>query len=109
MIDVLIDDGSHITNHQIRTFDHIYPKISSNGFYIIEDLRNSYEDILNHHDIRRIWPGMSYNNKDEELKNYRVDFNNWVNEMVKKLDYHTEEKILGIYHYPMILIIENKV
>lgn len=26
----------------------------------------------------------------------------------KLLHFHAEEKILGVYHYPMILMIENK-
>lgn len=107
-IDILIDDGSHITSHQLKTYKHLYPLIKKEGFYIIEDLRNSYEEFLNHHDVRKIWPGMSYNNINEELKNYRIDFENWMNNIIKKLDFHNEEKILGIYHYPMILIIENK-
>lgn len=107
-IDILIDDGSHITKHQINTFNHLYPSIKKEGFYVVEDLRNSYEEYLNHHDVRSVWPGMWYNKKDDELKNFREDFNKWVNDMVKKLDFHDESNMLGIYHYPMILIIENK-
>jgi hypothetical protein len=107
-IDILLDDGSHITNHQIKTFNYLYPKITNEGFYMIEDLRNSYEEVLNHHNLREIWPGMIYNDTQDNLKNFRGEFNNFVNDIVKKLDFHTEDKILGIYHYPMILIIENK-
>jgi hypothetical protein len=106
-IDILLDDGSHITSHQVKSFNYLYPSITKEGFYLIEDLRNSYEEVLNHHDLRKIWPGMIYNDKDDELRNYRKEFNDFVNGMVKNLDFHTEEKILGIYHYPMILMIEN--
>lgn len=106
-IDILLDDGSHITKHQINTFNYLYPSITKNGYYIIEDLRNSYEEILNGHNLRQIWPGMLYNQQEDELKNFRSDFNNWTNSLIKKLDFHIEKKILGIYHYPMIIMFEN--
>ena len=107
-IDVIIDDGSHITKHQIKTFESLYHLISRKGFYIIEDLRNSYEEVLNHHDIRSIWPGMAYNNLSDELKNYRDDFNIWIQPMVKKLDFHDiSSDLLAIHHYPMIVIFEK--
>jgi len=54
-IDILLDDGSHITNHQINTFNILYKNIKKGGFYIIEDLTNSYEEQLNHHNLRAIW------------------------------------------------------
>lgn len=107
VIDILIDDGSHITAHQIKTFSHLYDKVKEGGFYAIEDLRNSYEEFFNHHDVRKIWPGMMYNDSNDSLKNYRKDFNDWIQEKVKKLDFHQESKLTSIHHYPMIVIFEN--
>lgn len=107
-IDILLDDGSHITNHQIKTFNHLYTSIKNGGFYAIEDLRNSYEEFLNPHDVRQSWPGMKYNKPDDQLKNYRKDFNEWIEKMIKQLDFHENgNNICGIYHYPMIIIFEN--
>lgn len=107
-IDILLDDGSHITNHQIKTFNYLHSLIKNGGFYAIEDLRNSYEEFLNPHDLRTVWPGMKYNKSEDELKNYRKDFNDWIQQMIKKLDFHDENNnIYGIYHYPMIVIFEN--
>lgn len=108
-IDVLLDDGSHITSHQIKTFNILYNNIRKNGLYIIEDLRNSYEEFFNHHNVREIWPGMSYNNPDDKLKNYRIDFNNWIQKMIKELDFHdVDTNLMSIHFYPMIIIFENK-
>jgi len=107
-IDVLLDDGSHITKHQIKTFDVLYNSVKVGGFYIIEDLANSYEEVLNHHNIREIWPGMSYNDKEDSLKNYRCDFNTWIEDKVKNLDLRTNKnKMTSIHFYPMIVIFEN--
>lgn len=107
-IDILLDDGSHITNHQIKTFNVLYPSVNSKGFYVVEDLSNSYEEILNHHDLRTIWPGMSYNKSGDDLKNYRSDFNSWVEDLIKNLDMRSDKNdMLSIHFYPMIVIFEN--
>ena len=36
--DIVIDDGSHIVEHQLRTFDVLFPSVSVNGSYVIEDV-----------------------------------------------------------------------
>jgi hypothetical protein len=41
-IDVLIDDGGHTMEQQITTFQELYPTVSPNGVYLIEDLHTSY-------------------------------------------------------------------
>lgn len=40
--DVIIDDGSHINSHVIKTFEILFPFLSPNGLYIVEDLQTSY-------------------------------------------------------------------
>ena len=41
-IDVLIDDGGHRMQQQIRTFEEFFPRVDANGVYICEDLHTSY-------------------------------------------------------------------
>ena len=41
-IDIIIDDGSHIIDHQIKSFTVLFPELKENGFYLIEDLHSSY-------------------------------------------------------------------
>jgi hypothetical protein len=105
--DVLVDDGSHITEHQIKSFNILYENCDENGIYIIEDLRNSYEEFCNHHDLRTIWPGMKYNKENDELKNYRKDLNEFFQDKVKQLDFHSSDKLYSLHHYPMIAIFKN--
>jgi len=40
--DVVIDDGSHIMRHVVATFHKLYPAISKDGVYIVEDLHTAY-------------------------------------------------------------------
>lgn len=41
-IDIIIDDGSHLVEHVIKTFSLLFPVLSDNGIYAIEDLQTSY-------------------------------------------------------------------
>jgi hypothetical protein len=40
--DIVIDDGSHQMQHISASFNFLYPKVSKNGLYIIEDLHTAY-------------------------------------------------------------------
>jgi hypothetical protein len=39
---IVIDDGSHRDEDVIRTFEILYPELSSSGFYAIEDMAGSH-------------------------------------------------------------------
>jgi len=41
-IDIIIDDGSHVNNHVLRTFAILFPRLSKNGIYVVEDTQTSY-------------------------------------------------------------------
>lgn len=45
--DVGIDDGSHIWEHQIKTFEKLFPAMRPGGLYVIEDTVTSYSKWLN--------------------------------------------------------------
>ena len=40
-IDIIIDDGSHIINHQIMTFEILFDSLKSGGQFVLEDLHTS--------------------------------------------------------------------
>ncbi len=40
--DIIIDDGSHMSSHQILSFETLWPYISPGGFYVVEDVETSY-------------------------------------------------------------------
>ena len=41
-LDLVVDDGSHIGEHQIRCFEEIFPILRDGGVYFVEDLQCSY-------------------------------------------------------------------
>ena len=40
--DIVIDDGSHLNEHVIKTFGVLFPLLRPNGIYAIEDTQTSY-------------------------------------------------------------------
>ncbi len=36
-LDLVIDDGSHIPEHQLRSFEILFPHLSDHGVYVVED------------------------------------------------------------------------
>lgn len=40
--EIIIDDGSHKWEHQIKSFQTLFPVLADGGLYVIEDLHTSY-------------------------------------------------------------------
>jgi hypothetical protein len=40
--DIVIDDGSHINEHVIKSFQVLFPRLRPNGIYAVEDLQTAY-------------------------------------------------------------------
>lgn len=43
---VIIDDGSHITSHQTKTFEILWDQVEPGGYYIVEDTHTSYPSFV---------------------------------------------------------------
>jgi SAM-dependent methyltransferase len=42
--DIVIDDGSHIMRHVMKSFELLYDKVAPHGVYLVEDLHTAYWD-----------------------------------------------------------------
>jgi hypothetical protein len=40
--DIIVDDGSHINEHMIFTFNYLFKHLNEDGVYLIEDIHTSY-------------------------------------------------------------------
>jgi len=40
--DIILDDGSHYMPQVLATFQYMYPRVSKNGVYMVEDMHTSY-------------------------------------------------------------------
>lgn len=41
-IDIIIDDGSHVNQHVLASFEALYPLLAVGGLYVIEDMQTAY-------------------------------------------------------------------
>lgn len=42
LFDIIVDDGGHTAGQQLTSFQILFPRLSSGGIYVIEDLHTSY-------------------------------------------------------------------
>ncbi len=101
-IDILIDDGGHMMQQQIVTFEELYDAVAPDGVYLCEDLHTSY------------W--LQYGGGDRRPGTF-IEYSK---RMIDKLNaWHSEEASLqvddftrtagSLHFYDSILVIEKKV
>lgn len=100
-IDIIIDDGSHINNHVIKTFEILFPKLKDGGIYIVEDTQTSYWpeyggssiDLNSSITIMNFFKGMtdSLNNKELLLDSYVQNY--------------YDKKIISVHFYHNLIFI----
>jgi len=44
--DIIVEDGSHLWEHQITSLKSLFPYLSPNGYYIVEDLQTNYGSMV---------------------------------------------------------------
>jgi hypothetical protein len=68
--DIIIDDGSHLFKHQIKTFNILFPKLNVGGIYIIEDVRKieqCREDFKKLHHSAEVFDFRSIKNRADDV------------------------------------------
>ena len=103
-VDIVIDDGSHRNEHVLISFGTLFPLLSKNGLYCVEDMQTSY------------WPdfgGRSDEFNDQRTSvgffKQRVDGLNY-EEVLRREKYEPtqyDRHIVGMHFYHNLLIIEK--
>ena len=96
--DVIVDDGSHINEMTIRSFDLLWPGIRPKGLYVIEDLHCTYGDAL------LSWPGMAHTAaRGINFANRRETFEAFVGQKIRGLDANASDiSFIHLYSKTMI-------
>lgn len=84
--DIIIDDGSHVNVFTLKSFHYLFPHLTPNGIYVIEDMRPTYcalEDM----NIRARWYGGPWMDKSVNINNDRQDLMNFFKEKLEDLDF----------------------
>jgi hypothetical protein len=82
--DIIIDDGSHVNGHVIKTFEVLFKKLNHGGVYVVEDTQTSYwpefggdsENLLNPETMVNFFKSMadSINNKEFIIPGYKTNY-----------------------------------
>ncbi len=67
--DIIIDDGSHIWDHQITTLRTLFPFLKDGGCYVVEDLETNYGPYVTNYRGRATFSCVEYLKR---LVDYRV-------------------------------------
>ena len=87
LFDIVIDDGSHVNELTLKSFDLLFPCLSAGGFYIMEDMHCTHlGDDLKYHIVMGGWPGMQYN-QDVNFSNDRKTMDKFFNSIINDIDY----------------------
>jgi demethylmacrocin O-methyltransferase len=100
-IDIIIDDGSHINEHVIESFNILFPKLKDGGVYVIEDTQTSYwedyggdsKDLKNPKTMMNYFKNMadSLNNQEFVIPNYKQTY--------------FDKKVISIHFYHNLIFI----
>ncbi|MBC6437049.1 MAG: class I SAM-dependent methyltransferase [Rhodobacteraceae bacterium] len=99
--DVVIDDGGHMMNQQITSFEHLWPHLSDQGLYLVEDTHTSY------------WPGFGGGFRNEasfiEYAKRLVDkLHSWYTDQDEIFPYHEIARELNaVRFYDSIVVLEK--
>jgi hypothetical protein len=101
--DVILDDASHINELTLKSFNQLSKYISPGGLYIIEDLRNSYEDLTE--DVKK-WPGMHLNEGNLNYNNLltRRYLNDTILSIIREFDYRCGDFEAVHFHSQMVIL-----
>lgn len=97
--DIILDDGSHVNEHQVVSFRTLFPLLKDGGLYVIEDLHTSFWTDWGG-GYRR--PGTAI----EHVKTMIDDLHGWYHGRATETPAKTE--IAAIHVFDSIVVIEKK-
>lgn len=106
-ISIVLDDGSHVNELTIASFNLIFDRLPKGSFYIIEDLFCSYLEESLASDIEKGgWPGMSLNEPSVKMINRRDDMDMFFLRMIKEMD-HKRGDVEFVHFWAQTCIIKK--
>ncbi|MBS4014678.1 MAG: class I SAM-dependent methyltransferase [Bacteroidetes bacterium] len=94
--DIIIDDGSHINNHVINSFNYLFPILKKGGIYVVEDTETSYQEDMggNSKQINNVDTTMNYFKNLVDAVNHK-EFDNRIFKAVVDIE---QVKSIHFYH-----------
>lgn len=102
--DFVIDDGSHLVDHAITTFNLLWPFVRPGGIYAIEDLACFYDSDVSK--LKDVWPGMALNPDTTNFINSRQKMDRFFLEKIWEMD-ALRGDVQYVHFHPMQCIIRK--
>lgn len=97
-LDIVLDDGSHMAKHIRHSFKTLFPMLSDNGIYMIEDLCTSYwwnyTGFFWQHSFFRMIPGLI------------DDMHHWYHPYGQSME-ATADNLSGLHIHDSLMVIEK--
>lgn len=101
--DIIIDDGSHISQHVITSFNYLFPLLKSKGIYAIEDTHTSFSAKFNGDEENIFNPEITVNYFRKYCLSLNYKFTN--NKLIPD---SIEKEIESVHFYENLIVIHKK-
>lgn len=101
--DLIIDDGSHLNEMTLASFNHLFRTLHPGGLYFIEDLSTSYKDLTE--DVRK-WRGMRHSPTHANFRNDRRLLDEFFLGVLKNMD-HLRGNIAFCHFWPSLCVLKK--
>lgn len=104
---LVIDDGSHINELTVASFDYLFPRLPAGALYIIEDLSPA-----SYVGASESWPGMA-ENRNVSFANRRDDIDELITDLCHDSDgqgtgrWGSGRTVSFVHIWPSLLIVER--
>jgi hypothetical protein len=102
-VDVVIDDGSHIAEHQEISFKTLFPLLNYGGVYICEDLQASYWEVFHNGGYQRDGTFI------ELSKQLIDDMHSWYHVKPEKILGNASSSVYSISMFDGLVAIEKRI
>ena len=100
-VDVVLDDGSHVSKHIRSSLDVLFPLLADDGIYLIEDLHAAY--------WRRFGAGYRASGSFiEDVKTLIDDLHHWYHRKGQRIA-ATKDRVRAIHVYDSLVVLEKDV
>lgn len=101
--DIVIDDGSHLNEHVLTSFDALFPHVSDGGLYVVEDVQTSY------------WSGYGGSRHDQNPATNTMGFLKTLVDLLHHREYehgadalpYAAHHVAGIHFYHNLVFVEK--
>ena len=98
VVDIVIDDGSHQPEHQIASFEGLFPHLSPGGVYLCEDIYASFNPFHDYmHGLTHRFNGMVPVPKPGVKNVHDGLYTNAV-----------QREVQSVHHYPYVTVLEKR-